>query len=148
MAGLLAVFFVIGLVSSLTSNVRPASAQSEVNAKSRQLKCPSPCKVSSRVGTSREIFLQGETVTSSLHISVVCPGMARLLDIAVIVDANDQMSNSELNLLKKDLAQFLLWLDLSNNPNTRIGLVSVSDRTETIIGLTNDESRILAAVNR
>ena len=148
MAGLLAGFFMIGLMAGLSAITEPAIAQSGMNADPSKLDCPSTCKASPRIGTSREIILNGETVTSSLHIRVHCLGVAQKQDIAIVVDPDDQMSRSEFHNIKKDLAKLIIGLGLPRNPHTRIGLISASSQAQTTGRLSNDEAQVISDINR
>ena len=66
------------------------------------------------------------------------------LNVAIAVDVSGSMSGAPLGDAKSAIRHFIASMDFSF---TRLAILAVSDRTETICGLSDDEQRCLRAVD-
>jgi hypothetical protein len=110
--------------------------------------CPGSCDVLPNHIAEPPILLAGEALTITVAVRAICIGIPTPTHIVFVVDTDARMSSSELRDIKQSLTDIVKRLRLDEDPSTRVGLVLVEERAETLVLLTNDEARLLRALNR
>ena len=110
--------------------------------------CPGSCDVFPLHVPEPAILLAGEALTVTVAVRGICSGIPTPTHIVLVVDTDARMSKSDLRDLKQSLAALVRRLRLDENPFTRVGLVLVEERADIVVPVTNDEARLLRALNR
>ncbi len=146
-ARLAAVGLLAGLLAGLTGLAMPAPLASRPAADN-----DGPCVLDARREIApRQVGFMG-TTTVTLGLRVACVPARRPLHIVLVVDASREMTNNQLNALKKGLIDAIRdgeRVKLAEHDWVKIGVVSFSGASEAIAlrpYLSNDTNTIAAAL--
>ncbi len=151
MSRLLAVFLVLlslGLAATSLATLAPLQAAPVTRARIQQPPAESPCLVDAVKHADPSTLLLGERAILTLRVTTLCPNEPFPLHIVLVLDASAFMAGARTQVMKDAAADFVGRLDLPNHPETEIGVVEFHRQARTMTQLTNDERRVISAINR
>lgn len=142
-AALGAALVIVGLLLAVLPDGRVGTT-----AMASPMQQASPCVVTHRKTASPDVVLLGEDVTVTLSVQAQCPPSVGALHVVLVLDASGSMAGSPSLAMKQAAARFVRQLQMPTHPIRQVGVVEYNEEARRLSSLTNDESRVIGAINR
>lgn len=108
----------------------------------------SPCVAEAMVVSAPHFFLLGETVEVTMAVHAVCAGEPVLGDLALVIDASEQVSSGGPRRIRDAAVRLIDVLEAPGSGNWRVAVVSFAGDTRRECALTDNFARARTCVDR
>lgn len=93
-------------------------------------------------------MLLGETVDVTMTVTALCASISSPLHIVLVIDGSEAMAGRLGRDVRDAAAALVDYLDLRDNPSTRVAVVGFDERVHVRCGLSNDGGRAARCIDR